>query len=181
VPLIEVVIFDLDGTLINLPVNYGKLIEEIENITKAEYVGPLTVAVSKLDEKTKREVFKVWDEAEHEALEKMTINDEGMAIYRRFSEKPKALVTMQGKALAKIVFERLKLSFSIVLTRDDSLDRVEQLRRAIQSFRASAGKILFVGNTKGDLQAAKKAQCQFRNVRQRPSAAKSMKIHRQNS
>lgn len=179
--MIEAVIFDLDGTLINLPVNYGKLIEEIENITKAEYVGPLTVAVSKLDEKTKREVFKVWDEAELEALEKMTINDKGMAVYRRFSEKPKALVTMQGKALAKAVFERLKLSFRIVLTRDDSLDRVEQLGHAIQSLRTPAGKILFVGNTKGDWQAAKNVECQFRNVRQRPSAAKSMKISGQNS
>jgi HAD superfamily hydrolase (TIGR01549 family) len=179
--LIEAVIFDLDGTLINLPVNYEKLIEEIENITKTEYVGPLTVAVSKLDEKTKREVFKVWDKAEHEALEKMTINDEGMAIYRKFSEKPKALVTMQGKAFVKAAFERLKLSFNMVLTRDDSLDRAEQLRHAIQSFRTPAEKILFIGNTKGDLQAAKNAECQFRNVRQRPSAAKSMKIHRQNS
>jgi phosphoglycolate phosphatase-like HAD superfamily hydrolase len=179
--LIEAVIFDLDGTLINLPVNYEKLIEEIENITKAEYVGPLTVAVSKLDEKIKREVFKVWDEAELEALEKMTINDKGMAIYRRFSEKPKALVTMQGKALVKAAFERLKLSFNMVLTREDSLDRVEQLRQAMQSFRTPAGKILFVGNTKGDLQAAKYAECQFRSVRQRLSAAKSMEISGQNS
>jgi HAD superfamily hydrolase (TIGR01549 family) len=172
----EAVIFDLDGTLINLPVNYEKLIEEIENITKTEYVGPLTVAVSKLDEKTKKKVFKVWDEAELEALEKMTINDEGMAIYRKFSEKPKALVTMQGKALVKVVFERLKLSFNVVLTREDSLDRAEQLRHVIRSLKTPAEKTLFIGNTKGDLQAAKKAECRFRKVRQRPSSAKSMRI-----
>jgi HAD superfamily hydrolase (TIGR01549 family) len=179
--LIEAVIFDLDGTLINLPVNYGKLVEEIEKITKTEYVGPLTAAVSKLDEKTKREVFKVWDEAELEALGKMTINAKGMAIYRRFSEKPKALVTMQGKALVKAVFERLKMPFNMILTRENSLDRVEQLRHTIQSFRTPAEKILFIGNTKGDLQAARKAECQFRNVQQRPSAAKSTKNSRQNS
>jgi HAD superfamily hydrolase (TIGR01549 family) len=172
----EAVIFDLDGTLINLPVNYEKLIEEIENITRTEYVGPLTIAVSKLDEKTKKKVFKVWDEAELEALEKMTINDEGMAIYRKFSEKPKALVTMQGKALVKVVFERLKLSFNVVLTREDSLDRAEQLRHVIRSLKTPAEKTLFIGNTKGDLQAAKKAECRFRKVRQRPSSAKSMRI-----
>lgn len=131
--------------------------------------------------KTKREVFKAWDEAELEALEKMTISHEGMAIYRRFSKKPKALITMQGKTLVKAVFERLKLSFNMVLTRDDSLDRVEQLRYAIQAFRTPAEKILFIGNTKGDWQAAKYAECQFRNVRQRPSAPKSMKISGQNS
>jgi len=162
--LIEAVIFDLDGTLINLPVDYEKLIEKIERITKTDYVGPLTVAVSKLDEKTKKKVFKVLDQAELEALAEMTINDEGLAIYEEFREKPKALVTMQGKAVVKAALKRLKLSFNLVVTRENSLDRTEQLKHATQTLRIPAEKTLFIGNTRGDLQAARKAECQFRRV-----------------
>lgn len=168
--MIEAVIFDLDGTLINLPVNYDKLIEGIEKITKTDYVGPLTVAVSKLDEKTKKRVFKVWDEAELAALARMAINDEGMAAYREFSEKPKALVTMQGKALVKAALKRLGLSFNVVVTRENSLDRVEQLKHATRTLRIPAERTLFIGNTQGDSHAAKNAGCQFRRVGTNKSA-----------
>ena len=169
--MIEAVIFDLDGTLINLPVNYDKLFEEIENITKTDYVGPLTVAVSKLDGKTKKRVFKVWGQAELDALAEMTANNEGMAIYKKFSEKPKALVTMQGKTLVKAVLKRLKLSFNVVVTREDSLDRIEQLKHAAQRLRTRVDKILFVGNTQGDSSAARNVGCQFRKVRSEESPA----------
>ena len=168
--MIEAVIFDLDGTLINLPINYDKLFEQIENITKTDYVGPLTVAVSKLDEKTRKKVFKAWDQAELKALAEMTINDEGLAIYKKFTGKPKALVTMQGKALAKAVLMRLKLSFNVVVTRENSLDRIEQLEYATQKLRTRAKKTLFVGNTPGDSSAAANVGCQFRKVRNEKSA-----------
>lgn len=168
--MIEAVIFDLDGTLINLPVNYDKLIEGIEKITKTDYVGPLTVAVSKLDEKARKRVFKVWDEAELAALARMAINDEGMAAHREFSEKPKALVTMQGKALVKAALKRLGLSFNVVVTRENSLDRVEQLKHATRTLRIPSERTLFIGNTQGDSHAAKNAECQFRRVGTNKSA-----------
>ena len=50
----EAVIFDLDGTLINLPIDYEKLFREFSEIAKIDDVHPITKIVSKLDEKTKK-------------------------------------------------------------------------------------------------------------------------------
>jgi phosphoglycolate phosphatase-like HAD superfamily hydrolase len=95
----------------------------------------------------------------------MTINDEGTRIYKKFSAKRKALVTMQGKALVTVALERLRLSFEVVLTREDSLSRVEQLKNAAQKLGTQADDVLFVGNTEGDQLAAEKVGCQFLKVK----------------
>jgi len=162
--LIEAVIFDLDGTLIQLPIDYEKLFQRFRKIIKVSNLHPLADTVSKLDDKKRKEVFEVWDKAELAALAKMAINDEGIEIYKRFQQKPKALVTMQGKALVKAALERLELSFNAIFTREDSLSRVEQLKNAAQKLGTRIQNVLFVGNTENDFLAAKKVNCQFLRV-----------------
>jgi len=159
--LIEAVIFDLDGTLIHLSVNYEKLLQEIKNITKKNNLRPLAEAISRLNVKTRKEVFKVWDNAELAAASKVKVNDEGIRIYKKFSQKPTALVTLQGKALVKIALERLGLSFNLIVTREDSLDRVKQLKHAARKLKTQFQNVLFVGNTEGDFLAAKEVGCHF--------------------
>jgi HAD superfamily hydrolase (TIGR01549 family) len=164
--LIEAVIFDLDGTLIHLPIDYEKLFQEIGKITKMSNVRPLTKVVAKLDEETKRKVFDIWDKIEMEALVNMKVNQEGITYYKKFLEKQKALVTMQGKPLVQIVLKRLGLSFNLVITREDSLSRVEQLKIAAETLAIQMQNILFIGNTNEDMLAAKTVGCQFMRVKE---------------
>lgn len=160
----KAVIFDLDGTLINLPIDYEKLEKEIKKYTKKENIKPITKTISKLDEKSKNTVFKVWSELEAEAWREGTIKQEGMAIYNKFCEQTKVLVTMQGKTFVNNITPSLRLSFDFIITREDSLDREEQLRIAINKLQAIAKDTLFVGNTNGDEEAARKVGCQFTRV-----------------
>lgn len=162
--MIEAVILDLDGTLIHLPVDYEKLFQEFSEIMGIENIHPLTKTISRLDEKTRKKIFEVWDKAEFAVLKDITIKDEGMTIYRKFSEKPKALATMQGKAIVQNILKSLNLSFNFVVTREDNLDRTEQLRIAAQRFGVRLQNILFVGNTEGDFISAKNVACQFLRV-----------------
>lgn len=162
--MIEAVIFDLDGTLINLPIDYEKLVEAFNKVTKKRDFRPLSKKIQDLDEKTRRKIFRIWDNTEVEASTDMTVKDEGMAIYRRFLEKPKALVTLQGNALVRVVLPRLGLKFDHVITRENCFDREGQLTIAKNSLRAAFQNVLFVGNTDNDLQAARKVGCQFLRV-----------------
>jgi HAD superfamily hydrolase (TIGR01549 family) len=163
--LIEAVIFDLDGTLIHLPIDYEKLFQEFRKIMHAENVQPITEVVSKLDKNTQQQVFREWDKTELAAAANITINKQGMETYKRFSTKPKALVTMQGKAVVENILARLKLSFDITVTREDSLNRAQQLENAAEKLKIQLVNILFVGNTENDALAAKKTGCQFLRVK----------------
>lgn len=162
--MIRAVIFDLDGTLIHLPVNYEKLFEEFKKIMKTNTVRPVTDIVARLDETTKKKVFKVWDDAELEALPKMSINEEGAKLYEKFSPKPKALVTMQGKAVAEKILQTTKFSFKIIITREHSLNRIEQLQKAAEMLGVKPQEILFIGDAENDSASARKFGCKFLKV-----------------
>ncbi|MEM3458322.1 MAG: HAD-IA family hydrolase [Candidatus Bathyarchaeia archaeon] len=163
--MIKAVVFDLDGTLIHLPIDYEKLFKEFSKIMKTEEVRPLTEKISKLDEKTRKRVFEVWDRFELEALKNFTVSKKGIMLYQKFSKIPKALVTMQGKKLVENITEHLGLSFSFTITREDNLDRTKQLQKAAQMLENNPQNILFVGNTEEDYLAAKKFGCQFMRVK----------------
>lgn len=162
--MIEAVIFDLDGTLVNLPIDYERLIQEFEKVTHRESFHPLLEAVSKLDEVARGRVFKIWDLAELAAFAGMTINQEGMKLYKLYVKNPKALVTMQGKPIINTIIEKLGIAFDVILTREDSLSRAEQLKIAAQKLNASFEDILFVGNSENDDLAARQVMCPFQKV-----------------
>ena len=162
--MIEAVIFDLDGTLIHLPIDYERLIQEFQKVAHAESFHPLLEAVSKLDEVTRGQVLKIWDKAEHAALAAMTINQEGMKLYSSWTKKPKALVTMQGKAVVTGILEKLGLTFDVILTREDSLNRTEQLKLATQKLDTRSENVMFIGNSENDALAAKQVMCLFQRI-----------------
>jgi HAD superfamily hydrolase (TIGR01549 family) len=163
--LIEAVIFDLDGTLIHLPIDYEELFREFKKIMQVDNIHSLVDAVSRLDKNTRGQVFRVWDNAELAAPAKMTVNEEGMKIYKKFSQKPKALVTMQGRTIVKNILAQLRLSFNVIVTREDSLNRTEQLKNAAEKLKTQFQRILFVGNTENDSLAAEKIGCQFLRIK----------------
>lgn len=162
--MIEAVIFDLDGTLIHLPINYEKLFHEIKKILKTDNVRPLLETITKVDEKRKKEIFQVWNAIELETLPNVTLIAEGKAIYEKFSEKPKALVTMQGKPLVQAALKNFDLSFDAIATREDGFDRTKQLRLVQQKLNLEFINILFVGNKDYDQIAAKNVGCRFQKV-----------------
>jgi HAD superfamily hydrolase (TIGR01549 family) len=163
--MIEAVVFDLDGTLVNLPINYEELLGEFKEIMRVENVRPLVDTVSRVDDETRKRVFRAWDKAELAVSAKITVNDESMKVYREYAEKPKALVTLQGRKVVDAVVARFGLAFDVVVTRENSLFRAEQLRTAAEKLGVQMENVLFVGNTEGDAVAAEKVGCQFLRVK----------------
>jgi phosphoglycolate phosphatase len=162
--MINVVIFDLDGTIVNLPIDYKKLEKEIKKHTKTDDVKSILKTIASLDAEAKKEVFRVWDKLEAEAWKKATVNQNVIELFEKYHFERKALVTMQGEAIADEISKALNLRFNFIITREVSLDRFEQLVLAKEKLGVDFSRVLFVGNTEGDQKAAERANCQFLKV-----------------
>jgi phosphoglycolate phosphatase-like HAD superfamily hydrolase len=130
-----------------------------------DVVRPVVDTVSQLDGKTQQEVFAAWDKAELAIFENATACGEGMQLYRELAGKPKALVTLQGKAVVLLILKKFGLSLDVVVTREDSLFRAEQLMMAAKKLKVPIQDLLFVGNADSDATAAQKVGCHFQRVK----------------
>jgi phosphoglycolate phosphatase-like HAD superfamily hydrolase len=162
---IKATIFDLDGTLVSLPIDYQALYSEFGRIMEIENVEPLTKTVASLNSVLRGKIFEAWTRAEFAILPKMTIVKEGMELYEQYSKIPKALVTMQGRKTVEKILCTLNLSFHVVITREDSLDRIAQITLALGKLKLKTESVLVIGDRESDRTAAEKIGCKFRMVK----------------
>jgi phosphoglycolate phosphatase len=164
--MIDGVVFDLEGTLVRLPIDYESLYGEISRVLKISKVKPLTHTIRTLDDEARRKFYELWKHAEFKALQKMSANEEGMKIYRRRSNKPVALVTLQGKAVVRKILDHFHLTFNVVITREDEIGRAQQIRKALDALGSLEPRnVLVIGDRDSDEAAAKQVGCRFVKVK----------------
>lgn len=163
--MIKAAIFDLDGTLVNLPINYEMLYEEFKKIIGAQNIEPITKTVAALDPVFKEKIFDTWTAVELAILPKMARVKEGMSLYEQYEGKPRALMTMQGKKTVEKILNTLHFSFQAIITREDSLDRATQIKLAIGKLRLKPENVIVIGDRETDKTAAEKVGCKFKMVK----------------
>jgi beta-phosphoglucomutase-like phosphatase (HAD superfamily) len=109
--------------------------------------------------------FCGWDKAELAVTKRVTTCEEGMNVYRENAGKRRALVTLQGKKVVEAILDQFGLTFDVVVTREDSVSRAEQLLKVIGELQVPVDEVLFVGNADSDVAAAEKVGCQFLRVK----------------
>lgn len=158
---VRLVIFDLDGTLIYLPINYEKLRNEICEILRIKCADSILEAVSNLDEKTRAKIFNIWSRLELESLPNIVEVPEGIKLYKSFQHIPKCLVTLQGREVVKRILKKTGLQFDYIVTRENSLSRSEQIKIIIEKFKAKSSEVLVIGDRESDRKAAEENGCKF--------------------
>ena len=156
-------VFDLDGTLFDLPVNWKAARKEVgmmagvpmEGVSIFNAIRIITVD----DQGLKERLFSVIDSYELPAAENARPIDGSPGLVTWLSSRSKVcLVTMQGKRACHRVLGRFGLDgrFAAVLTRDDSLERSQQLEAACSAAGVPPHEALFCGDKLSDLTAGKK-------------------------
>jgi len=154
----NLIIFDLDGTLVRLPIDYEALrLRLYESFNDPLVFDSIYKFLISLDRKRRQEAFRIMDEFELGSVNKMYVDPtihEGFKLIRSYT---KALVTLQGLKPAMLVLEKIgiKEEFSIVVTREFSLNRVEQIKYVMDKLGAEDERTIFIGDTENDLMAAK--------------------------
>jgi len=153
-------ILDLDGTLIRLKVDWRGVRRRLE-----EFLGPLppgeTVFERLSKVEGKEEVEKALGLIEHvekEGLRSAQLDGEVAELLKDLRRKGVvlALVSMQARDVVEEVLEKMGLreEFEVVVTRDQSLRREEQLREVLS--KVGWEDVLFIGDRDEDLEAAAK-------------------------
>ena len=158
---IKLVIFDLDGTLVSLPVDYDRLKLEIGKILGTNDISPISEKLSKIDEALRRKVFEIWTKFEMEALPNLKLIEEGIKLYHKYQNKTRCLVTLQGRRVTKAILKKVSLSFDFIVTREDSLFRSEQIKIITHKLKVDPRNVLMIGDRESDKIAAEKVGCKF--------------------
>lgn len=166
--MIKGLIFDLDGTLVRLPIRYNLIQENLKTFfqTKEEFkpLIPSIIDKSSGNSLKIKNAFQSLCKEETLAAKNLEIMSDAKNILEYFKSKNYllGLITMQCKKAAKIAISKLDLPenfFLNIISRDESYDRLEQIQKTIQIFNLNPNEILVVGDRIYDIESAKKAGC----------------------
>ena len=165
--MIRGIIFDLDGTLVRLPIRYDLVQNNLKKIfnTQDEF-KPLIVSIishAKGDSSKINEAFESICKEESRATDELEIIENAFDVLEFFKSKnlKLGLVTMQcRKAVEKVMskFDQLSV-FSSIISRDESYDRKEQIEKMLDSLQLAPDDALVVGDRIHDIVSAKKVGC----------------------
>jgi phosphoglycolate phosphatase-like HAD superfamily hydrolase len=178
-------VFDMDGTLISLPVEWDKVRAELQRLTGTKLrFNPFFLDLQNIVSKEPLmlgPMLRTIDEYEARAVPGARLEDGAMDVLSALSRRAElSLVTMQGRAACDSILRRLGIAsfFASRFTREDSMDRKAQLRMALESIEAKDAEAVFVGDRINDLKAARAAGVRFVMIRKRPDSPPADALYR---
>lgn len=165
--MIDLVIFDLDGTLIRLPVRYDFLRNELKEQFQIEgefFLIPTILNKTKGNEKLKKSAFDFICTEEYRAIDELVAYEGSVELLRdlHVMNKKLALVTLQCRKAALKILDVLDMKdlFSNIFTREDYTNRYDQIINTMDVLKIDQTQTLMVGDRINDFESATKAGCQ---------------------
>ncbi|MEM3670925.1 MAG: HAD hydrolase-like protein [Thermoprotei archaeon] len=153
-------VFDLDGTLFRIGVDWAKVRSKVGAIIGRSDEFPIFPTLEKtlaLQPELKPQLFALLDSEEMLALDSVEPVEGALKIVKSLTASAKVgMVTMQGRRICHSILKHFNVfqDFDIILTREDSLNRRIQIELAIDGLKLSPEDTLVVGDKISDGQAA---------------------------
>ena len=165
--MIKGIIFDLDGTLVRLPIKYDIIFKKLGILfdTKDEFKPLITTILAKANNDVNliQQAFDLICDEETIAANNFEVIENAIEILDHFKNEnfSLGLVTMQCKKAAKLVLDSMNISnhFSSIITRDDSHERTIQIKKSVEFLSLSPQEIVVIGDRIHDVNSAKQIGC----------------------
>ncbi len=162
----KALITDLDGTLVDLRIDWDSLRERVRRVMGWDHpLRPLgrSIPLAARNEEEVRRAFKIVEEEELKAASRAEPDNELREFFvslRREGLRV-GLVTMQASRSAVLVLRRMNLAdlFDVIVTREYSLDRKKQLVYALKKLGIRGRECVFLGDMEWDVRSGKEVGC----------------------
>lgn len=164
---LKLIIFDLDGTLVNLPVRWGILKERLRRLLRTE--EPLTPLLPSIERIVGRNIelrtqaWKLIEDEEMNAVLRMETDIEIIRVFEKLKNRgfKIALMTLQGRKPAEEALKRLRIQgfFDDIVSREDAISREEQITELLDRFNLKPSEVIVVGDRLNDMLAATRLGC----------------------
>lgn len=163
---IRLFIFDLDGTIVKLPIDWTEVKKKIRKILETNSsLTPLIPSIEQLvaNSELKRRIYKVVDDEEMKAVKKLRFDEDIVRLFKKLKTLgyKLALVTLQGRKPAIEALNRLKVRefFDLVVSRDEKKDREEQIKITLETMGVPSSQAIIVADRLRDMLVAKRLGC----------------------
>jgi len=159
---IKNIIFDLDETLIKLPVDWPVAYEEVRKYIRRNFTNLLNLLAELWNTEDYHIVSRIIEKFELEALDYIQILDNSQELILDLSKHYRlSLVTLQGRIIAEEALRKLGIrkTFEIVITRDDAPTRLKQLQMVLEKTSFKPEETIVVGDKLNDVESALKLKC----------------------
>ncbi|MHA1649734.1 MAG: HAD family hydrolase [Candidatus Helarchaeota archaeon] len=157
------IIFDLDGTLINLNLNFNILLKKVQDLLQIDKKPvPFLETIVQYTKENRTLQNKVWnliDQEEIKSVQDSQIFPETTQVLDRLKNIGYGitLVTLQGKKATNLLLKKFSLSkfFKLTITREDSFLRANQINITLNYLNLTKNEVIMVGDRLNDVKAAK--------------------------
>jgi len=153
---IKTVIFDLDGTVVDVPYDWSRIKEELG--TEAI---PILSYLAGLKEPEKSQKWKMLEKFERDATEKAVLKKGMPGLFALLTERgiKKALVTNNSQKNTSFLLDKFKLEFDCVISRERGLWKpsAAPFLAVLEELGINKEASCVVGDTHFDIKAAKEA------------------------
>lgn len=149
---IDHIIFDIDGTLVLLPIDWKNVVARIRampNIVTKSFLGFIAKYYGSSEFWY---IHRYLEDIENKAIDNIIVLDNADNIIQALCNKIHVgFITMQSRSIAQKIIARLGLdrcinNLGILSSRDDASNRVIQLSKAIKILTTESNKVLFIGD-----------------------------------